>query len=205
MSFNYSPFSAGKIGKPQIASTYGRSYVQRYLLFASTDRIFYGILFWLVYTAVGPWAFQEIVDGHIGYLFVWGTFVKGIFVPGTLSWWYGMNQLMFFQLPLMIIIANVLHRRFKRSMSNGQETTRTEDSLCQAIYKNLPFLALLIAESSLLVFQVIQNGLLATLIAPMRFWGFLGTIFLFYQAHYRISDQSFKQSALIIESKLATS
>lgn len=178
-------------------------------MFASTDRIYYGVLFWLFYTALGPWSFQEILDGQTGYYFVWGTFVEGKFVPGTLNWWYGFHQLMFFQLPLTIIIAGVLHRRYKKFLKRYQEggSGYVEDTCLEALHKNLPFVALVVAETLLAIFHVIQNGFLALLIAPMRFWGLLFSIYLFCQAHWKISDQDFKQKAQACapDSKLATS
>jgi Icc-related predicted phosphoesterase len=79
--------SDGKLKRPKVASHYWRGSIQKYLVLASVDRIYFTILFWLLYTAIGPWSFHEILDGHIGVVFVWGTFVKGQFVPGTLNWW----------------------------------------------------------------------------------------------------------------------
>lgn len=61
--------------------------MQKYLTFASIDRIYFPVLFWLMYTAIGPWSFHDILDNIRGYIFVWGTFVKGEFVPGTLVSW----------------------------------------------------------------------------------------------------------------------
>lgn len=194
--------------RPKIASPFFRSAIQKYLIFAGIDRIFYGVLFWLFYTAFGPWSFHEVLDGYTGYFFVWGIFVKGHFIPGTLNWWYGFHQLMFFQLPLTIIIANVLHRNFKRFLKKHDDpSTHVEDTVMQALYKNLPFLALLIVESLLAVFYLIQNGIIAFVIAPMRVWGIFLSVYLFYQAHWKISDENFKNSAVMCLSngKQATS
>lgn len=199
----------GKLRRPKIATQCWRNFIEKYLVLASVDRIFYGMLFWLLYTALGPWSFHEILDGHIGYLFVWGTFVKSTYLPGTLNWWYGFHQLMFFQLPLTIIIAGVLHRRYKKFIKKHQDsdTNQAEDTFMQALCKNLPFLALLTAETLLAVFYLIQNGFVAFMIAPMRVWGLLFSVYLFYQAHWKISERHFKQSALICSphSKLSTS
>lgn len=187
--------------------------MQKYLVLASIDHVYYSILFWLLYTAIGPWAFNEVIDGHVGALFVWGIFVKGIFVPGTLSWNYGFVQLMFFQFPMTIIIAGVLHRRFKKFLRVYHDPIEThstvaypQESCLQVLRQNLPFVALLMVELLLLVFHLIQNGFVATLLAPIRFWGLVLSLCLFYQAHWRTLDSSFKQSALVApEAKLATS
>jgi hypothetical protein len=188
-----------KLRRPKIASPFWRNTLQKYLIFAGINRIFYPILFWLFYTALFPWSFHEVLDGHVGYFFVWGIFVKGQFIPATLNWWYGFHQLMFFQLPLMIIISEVLFRRFKKFLMNQDNpTTNVKDSVVKAMYKNLPFLALMIAEVLLAVFYLIQNGILAFLIAPMRVWGgILLPLYLFREAHFKISDDCFKNSVVM--------
>lgn len=189
---------AKKVRRPKIASPYWRKFMQKYLVFASIDRIFYGVLFWLFYTAIGPWSFHEVLDNYMGVFFVWGTFIKTDFVPGTLNWWYGFNQLMFFQLPLTIIISGVVYRRFRQFLRKQEvPTTYKEDSILQALNKNLPFLALMTAESLLAIFYLIQNGIFAFLIAPLRFWGILMSMYLFYQAHWKITDQSFEKSVVM--------
>jgi len=168
---------------------------------ASTDRIFYGILFWLLYTTFGPWNFHEVLDGHIGYAFLWGTFVKGTFVPGTLSYWYGLHQMMFFQLPLTVILAGVLKRRYNTFIAGGMVDT----SMWVVLKKNLPFVALLIAETLLAIFYLIQNGIVSFLIAPVRVWGLLFSVFLFYQAQWKVPDHCFKTAAMTLSAGLKQS
>lgn len=182
------------------------------LVFASVDRLYFGVLIWLFYTLIGPWSFHEVLDGHIGVYFVWGIFVKGHFVAGTLNWWYGFYQLMFFQFPLMLIIAGVAHRRFKDFLKCDKSSplviTSTEpESPKRIMYKNVAFIILLLAEISLALLYINQNGLLFAFIAPMRIWGIALTCFLFYQANWKISKDDFGEISanVALESKLATS
>lgn len=97
-----------------------------------------------------------------------------------------------------MIIAGVLHRRYKKFLAKQQENpvTPVEDTVAQAICKNLPFLALITVELLLAIFYLIQNGFVAFLIAPVRVWGLVFSCYLFYQAHWKVSDEDFKQSAL---------
>ena len=44
-----------------------------------------------VYCA-GPWFVGEFLTNHTGVLFVWGFFVKGTFIPGSLTYFYGVFQ-----------------------------------------------------------------------------------------------------------------
>lgn len=171
--------------RPKIESNYWRSLVYKYLLLASINQIYFGLVAMVVWTTIGPWSFHEILDGHVGYNFLWGIFVSNQFVPGTLNYWYGLHQLVWFQFPLMIILAGVLKRGYKRSLLDE----RFKDNF---LSKNLAFVALIFAEIGLAIFYAIQNGLFAFLIAPLRVWSVIFSIWLFYQAYYKISDNTFK-------------
>jgi hypothetical protein len=169
--------------------------VYKYLLLAGIDRVYYGLVIMIVWTTLGPWSFHEILDGHVGYNFLWGIFVNGHYVPGTLNWWYGLHQLLWFQFPLMIILAGVLKRSYKRSLLGD----RTNEGFLSALRSNLPFVALMIAELSLAAFYFIQNGILAFLIAPLRVWSVLFSIWLFYQSYFKIPDSTFQSLTYLQE------
>lgn len=109
----------------------------------------------------------------------------------------------------MIIIAGVVHRRYKKFLTRQLEppVTTPQESFIEVLRTNLPFVALFTAELFLALFYLIQNGFIAFIIAPVRVWGLLLTAFLFYQAQWRITDQEFKQAALVCSprDKLSTS
>lgn len=201
----------GTLNKPIITHNLFRNTIERYLMLASIDKIYFGVVFALFYQLLGPWSFHEVLDGKIGIYFVWGIFIEGEFVNGTLNWWYGFHQLMFFQFPMMIILAGVLHRRFKNYQRQTKDSSSSniieQDNLRLKIYKNLSFIALILAEIILAIFYIIQNGFLYALIAPCRIWLIFYTLFLFYIVHYKISDDELKQLSVhvILNNKLATS
>jgi hypothetical protein len=145
----------------------------------------------LIWTTLGPWSFHEIVDGHIGYIFLWGIFVKNTFMPGTLTFYYGIHQLWWFQFPLMLILAGTVKRSFNRYLTGA----KADETCCRAIASNLPFTALILAEILLAIFHLITNGFIAFLVAPLRVWSLIYTIFLFYQANWKISESCFKSSS----------
>lgn len=179
--------------KPKIKSTYWRRLTQKYIILCSVNRIYFGLVGMLIWTTLLPWSFHEILDGYRGYIFLWGIFVKGQFVPGTLNYWYGLHQLAWFQLPLTIILAGVVKRSFNRFITGD----KPEEKFLHVLRSNLPFLALIIAEFLLAVFYLIQNGIVAFMIAPLRVWSLFYCMYLFYQAHYRIPDSCFKSSVKI--------
>lgn len=187
-----------------------RRFIQRMLVFAGIDRLYFGVLLWLFYTLVGPWSFHEVLDGHIGIYFVWGIFIKGQFIAGTLNWWYGFYQLLFFQFPLMLIIAGVAHRRFNDFLKLNKSpplVTNAPESPKLIMYKNVAFIILLLAEILLALLYINQNGILYAFIAPMRIWGVVLSVYLFHQANSKISDEDFNELSrhVLLENKLAIS
>ena len=50
----------------------------------------------------GPWFVGEMTRGHLGALFVHGMYVKGHWIPGSLSYYYGIVQVWLFYLFLFV-------------------------------------------------------------------------------------------------------
>ena len=48
----------------------------------------------LILAIIGPWFVGELMAGHIGAMFVYGLYVDGHFIPGTLTFFYGYWQVM---------------------------------------------------------------------------------------------------------------
>jgi hypothetical protein len=40
----------------------------------------------------GPWFIGEVIEGHYGAAFAYGTYVNGYFLPGAFSYFYGVVQ-----------------------------------------------------------------------------------------------------------------
>ena len=45
-----------------------------------------------IFFFAGPWFVAEIIEGHTGVVFIWGMYVKGSFLPGSLTYIYGVFQ-----------------------------------------------------------------------------------------------------------------
>ena len=52
------------------------SVFRKLVLVVSCDRIFYSLLSYVVYMAVGPWVVGTLVEGHTGAVFAWGSLVN---------------------------------------------------------------------------------------------------------------------------------
>ena len=45
-----------------------------------------------VFLCAGPWFIGQIIDGHVGVLAAWGIYIRGAFIPGTLTYVYALMQ-----------------------------------------------------------------------------------------------------------------
>ena len=77
----------------------------------------------------------------------------------------------------------------------------------KTIRQNLSFFAVLIVEFLLAMVYLWQYGFISFIIAPIRTWGLIFSLVLFYQAKYGIPERSFKQISILwsAESKISTS
>lgn len=97
--------------RPRIKYNCLRNCIRKLWILSTVDRIFLPVILYCVYLTLGPWSIGELIDGHIGVIFAWGLFVKGSYLPGSLTYLYGFFQLLFCQFPLIIIYANSVDRR----------------------------------------------------------------------------------------------
>lgn len=54
--------------------------------------MFWALVLYPVFLAVGPWSIGYIVEDHIGAIFAWGIFVNGAYLPGSFTYAYGFVQ-----------------------------------------------------------------------------------------------------------------
>lgn len=156
---------------PRYRRKFGRQILRRVWLLSKIDRVFYPIVLYAVYLPLGPWAIGELIDEYIGVIFAWGILIKGSLVPEPLTYMYGSVQLMFVQIPLIFVLANVLEIRLM-----GQNLRSY-----QRLIKNLPFIFLLSIQSSLAYYFWLEYGTMAFLFGPLRTWSVALSILLWYK------------------------
>nr|XP_014349246.1 PREDICTED: transmembrane protein 62 [Latimeria chalumnae] len=59
---------------------------------SKTNTLYYPIMLLTLYTALGPWFVGEVIEGHIGALFVFGVLVNGHFLEGSSTFVVGVLQ-----------------------------------------------------------------------------------------------------------------
>ncbi|KAH9502794.1 Transmembrane protein 62 [Bulinus truncatus] len=88
-------------------------------LVARTDVSFYLLVGSVLYLGFGPWFVGRLLTDHLGVVFVWGIFIHGTFIPGALTYFYGIFQFVTFSLPLTIIMGVLLDNRRKYAAKTG--------------------------------------------------------------------------------------
>jgi len=150
---------------PHPSTRWLRTWTKRWCLLASLDCMFYPLVLAPLYIAMGPWLIGEIVDGHYGVMFVWGTFVAGSYLPGSLSYLYAAIQLCLANLPTQICLALLVDRRRKRCFGNqAPETFRA------FLISNIPFLLCFLQQIWSMFSFFAAYGSVAAVLGPVKTW-----------------------------------
>lgn len=166
---------------------YSRSVFRRFWLLATIDRLAVPLVVYIVYLCVGPWAYGEVIDGHWGWIFAWGIYVNGGFLPGSLTYLYGFFQLVMCQLPLMWIFGRCVDERYCRLVGVPEKPR----SGWARRFEHAPFAIIVAVELVLAVFFWNAYGALAFVCGPFRTWSVVLHMGLWYMAR-RVPEQSMR-------------
>ncbi|CAH1174265.1 unnamed protein product [Phaedon cochleariae] len=145
------------------------------------DRIFWPTIFYPIYLIVGPWTIGYLVEDHIGVVFAWGIFVNGTFIPDGLAYIYGSFELVTFQLPLTIILANAVYQRFYDLKPTLGKTPSFLSKLCL----HLVFTVLLLIQLIFSYMFWLEYGGMALLFSVIRTWSVIvGTVLIYQASHF---------------------
>lgn len=142
-----------------------RTWTRRWSLLASLDCMFYPLVLAPLYIAIGPWLVGEIIEGHTGVMFIWGTFVAGSYLPGSLSYLYAAIQLCLANLPTQICLAVLVDNRRKRCLG-----TETSMSFAAFILSNVPFLLCFLQQLWMMFNFFAAYGSMAAVLGPIKTW-----------------------------------
>ncbi|KAK9508223.1 hypothetical protein O3M35_007931 [Rhynocoris fuscipes] len=168
--------------KPMLQNGWLNSWVRCLWILANIDRFFIPIVLYPLYIAAGPWAIGELIEGHIGVIFIWGIFINGTYIPGSFTYGYGFVQLLFFQGPLVVFTACALDRRLNKSTNESNENPSSVDFL-RIIFQNLPFIVILVLQLGMAYAFWLAYGTMSVILGPIRLWPILLTIWACYHAN----------------------
>ncbi|XP_069117424.1 transmembrane protein 62-like isoform X1 [Argopecten irradians] len=152
------------------------SWLLRLWLVSRISSLFYPLVSYTLYIGIGPWFVAEILEGHLGVVFIWGLYVKGAFIPGSLAYLYGIFQIVVFNVPILLFLGYMI--QFLREERQGQRTG--SDKLCR-IYVPLSALLVLSCYIAMVEFPI-AYGSTAMIMGPVRTGSIILMIVLFFQA-----------------------
>jgi len=144
------------------------SLVRKLLLVCSYDRLFYPLLVFVLYMAVGPWVVGGILEGHMGAIFAWGAIVEGKMTHSQTTFvWYFIHFTMLHPL-IVLVIGHLADWRCGYVTASHTNTTRIQHSfhallllcfVCGSIFFSITFWQ--------------SFGVLGFFLGPLKTWSYL--------------------------------
>ena len=137
-------------------------------MFARHNFLFNLYTFTCLYVSFGPWHVGEILSGHLGFIFPWGTIVRGSVLPSFYPYVFSFVHLTLFHLPLLWALVFKLQWRVTEVKNNKMSMALT----------NIPITLVMSMQAIMLVvlyFYPSKLGIfreIALLLAPVE----IGTI-----------------------------
>ncbi|XP_028677586.2 transmembrane protein 62 isoform X1 [Erpetoichthys calabaricus] len=147
--------------------------------FSKTNWFYYSCLLLNVWTAFGPWFICEMIDGHIGACFSFGVLLDGYVLEGILTYFVGILQMIFFNLPVLCYLCWSLNHRYS---GIGFLAHFRSTGLIRAVTVNLIMLGLLVWQTYSCYSLMKRYGLTACFLSPVRLWALLLSLFLILKA-----------------------
>lgn len=166
-----------RIELPRRRMKFFHLWLRKLWILSAVDRVFFGLVLYTLYFAIGPWTVGEIIEDHMGVIFVWGTFIGNMYLPGGLTYAYGFLQLICFHMPLTLILAHHVDRR----LQDAQYPSRV--SKFRTACRFLPILILILLQFFLGYVLYLEYGTIAILLCPLR----TGSIFVAAALSYSIA------------------
>ncbi|CAG9823206.1 unnamed protein product [Phaedon cochleariae] len=170
--------AGGKLVKPRARKSCWFSWLRKMWILTTVDRLFWPVVLYPVYLAVGPWSIGHIVEEHVGAIFAWGIYVNGTFLPGAFTYCYGFVQFVTFQIPLTCIVANAVFFRFQELQSKYER----KETLTRKICRHMPFTVIFSIQVIMAYLFWLAYGTMAFFLGPLRTWSLLLAAILYYQA-----------------------
>ncbi|XP_050511047.1 transmembrane protein 62-like [Diabrotica virgifera virgifera] len=184
--------SEGRLVKPKLRKSCWYNCFKKIWILTTVDRIFWPIVVYPIYLAVGPWTVGYLVEDHIGAIFAWGIIVHNSFLPGAFTYAYGFLQLLLFHLPLIFILANAVFIRFREvTLKVGNK-----QSIRSRVCRHLPFTVIFVIQVITAYLFWLAYGTLAFLLGPLRTWSLILAGVLYYHA-MRLPEKCTRKAAEI--------
>lgn len=154
--------------------------IQHYWILASVNRIFWPVILYCIYLIFGPWNWSDLADGHYGFVFASVIYVDGVFLPGSLTFFYGCVELLLCQLPLNWVYARCLAKRYCQVTGMSAKSYRG----CLHKFAQILFYLIITIEIFISIFNGITYGLASIFLGVFgtSIWSIVLNVWLYYMA-----------------------
>ncbi|CAF3585182.1 unnamed protein product, partial [Rotaria sordida] len=90
----------------------------RMVLLCSIDLFYYSLVGLALYHFIGPWYIGYLTDGYFGAAFLWGTIIKGMYLPPDMQTYMGTIQLVLFLFPFTLCLCSSCYYRYIQLQSS---------------------------------------------------------------------------------------
>ncbi|CAF0820817.1 unnamed protein product [Rotaria sordida] len=90
----------------------------RMVLLCSIDLFYYSLVGLALYHFIGPWYIGYLTDGYFGAAFLWGTIIRGTYLPPDMQTYMGTIQLVFFLFPFTLCLCSSCYYRYIQLQAN---------------------------------------------------------------------------------------
>ncbi|EDO48624.1 predicted protein, partial [Nematostella vectensis] len=150
------------------------------------NALFYPLFCYGVYMIIGPWFIGELIRGHVGSMFVFGIYVEGHWIPGTLTFYYGIVQLLSFNFPITLCLASYLSCPQSPVQAMHRPHILTSHISCQPWCRcviHVVYLAIIAWQASSCVVIWRAYGAMACLLSPVKLWSLPLAGYLWWKAN----------------------
>ncbi|XP_063982215.1 transmembrane protein 62-like [Diachasmimorpha longicaudata] len=168
-----------KMQRPRLRIRCFHIFVRKVWITSTINYLFWPMVLYPLYLVFGPWAAGEVIEDSFGVIFAWGMYIGNSYLPGSFTYAYGFFQLFTFHVPLTIILAFTVDRRFQML----ENPLMKPPNLLVLLWRQLPFFLLISMQTVLAYFFWLAYGTVATILCPFRSWSILIAIVLWYLAH----------------------
>lgn len=160
-------------------------WIRRVWLVSKATKIFLILTCFTTYIMIGPWFMAEVIDGHTGLMFVWGLYVKGALLPGSLTYVYGIFQMVSYNIPLLFHLGYILD--YPQSFSESNQLRLSH----RIRHLYIPMIVLLIFQCYVTLIEFPQAyGTKAMILGPVR----SGSIFIGMYCYYAAFTHHYKST-----------
>ncbi|XP_071454329.1 transmembrane protein 62-like [Hetaerina americana] len=177
-----------KLKKPRIPIRILNMWLRKLWILSTIDRLYYPLTLYALYLTIGPWSIGEIIEGHTGVIFAWGTVIRGSYLPGSFTYAYGFLQMVSFQLPLTLFLAHCVDRRYF-----DYDTKR---SCLRNFCFHIPFFVIVTVQLMFASFFWLAYGTMAFLLGPLRTWSIVLGVIL-WQVAIRLPERYLRGMAAV--------